>query len=61
MLRLLWASPCSLVGLVMAVIPLCLGGKARWNRGALEVVYREAGLRAESEWVRRRAAYVSGE
>ena len=37
----LWAAPCSLVGLVLAGIPLLAGGRARWSSGALEVTYRE--------------------
>lgn len=39
---LLWASPCSAVGLVLAAIPLLVGGQARWSSGALEVTYRES-------------------
>ncbi len=39
--KLLWAAPCSAVGLLLAVIPLALGGKAVWRRGALEVTYRQ--------------------
>ena len=38
---MLWASPCSVVGLVLATIPLALGGKAKLSRGALEVTYRQ--------------------
>ncbi len=38
--RLLWAAPCSAIGLVLAVVPLALGGSAAWHRGALEVTYR---------------------
>lgn len=38
--------------LVAAVAPLCLGGKARWSRGALELVYRpciaDCGARARA-------------
>ena len=41
-MRLLWASPCSAVGLVLACIPLLAGGRARWSSGALEVTYRES-------------------
>jgi len=37
----LWASPCSMVGVVLAVIPLLAGGRAKWSSGALEVTYRE--------------------
>jgi len=40
--KLLWAAPCSAVGLLLAAIPLSLGGKAVWNRGALEVTYRQS-------------------
>ena len=39
--RLMWASPCSAVGVVLAGIPLLAGGQARWSSGALEVTYRE--------------------
>ena len=39
---LLWASPCSAVGVVLAGIPLLAGGQAKWSSGALEVTYRES-------------------
>lgn len=39
--KLLWASPCSAIGLTLALLPLLAGGKARWSLGALEVTYRE--------------------
>lgn len=39
--RLAWASPCSLVGLAAAIVPLVAGGKATWSSGALEVTYRD--------------------
>ena len=39
--KLLWAAPCSAVGVLLAAIPLALGGKAAWRRGALEVTYRQ--------------------
>jgi hypothetical protein len=38
--KLIWAAPCSVVGLFLAVVPLALGGKAVCRRGALEVTYR---------------------
>lgn len=38
--KLLWAAPCSAIGLVLALIPLALGGRAAVNQGALEVTYR---------------------
>lgn len=40
--KLLWAAPCSAIGLVLAAIPLALGGKAAWRSGALEVTYRQS-------------------
>ena len=39
--KLIWAAPCSAVGLLLAAIPLALGGNARWSAGALEVTYRQ--------------------
>lgn len=51
-LRLLWAAPCSVVGLIASLIALSLGGRARWVAGALEVTYRQSsfscGKRARS-------------
>lgn len=40
LMKLLWALPCSVVGLLLAVIPLVQGGRAKWSVGALEVTYR---------------------
>lgn len=40
LLRLLWAAPCSLLGLGFALPVLLLGGRARWAQGALEVSHR---------------------
>ena len=39
--KLLWASPCSAIGLTLASLILLAGGKSRWTSGALEVTYRE--------------------
>lgn len=39
--KMLWAAPCSAVGLVLALVPLACGGRAAWTQGALEVTYRE--------------------
>lgn len=39
--KLLWASPCSALGLVLAAFPLAAGGTAKWSGGALEVTYRD--------------------
>lgn len=40
--KILWAAPCSLIGLLFASIPLVLGGRAEWRRGTLEVTYRHS-------------------
>jgi hypothetical protein len=40
LVRLLWAAPCSLLGLVLASAVLLSGGHARWAQGALEITYR---------------------
>ena len=40
LLALLWASPCSAIGVALAAITLLAGGKARWSSGALEVCLR---------------------
>lgn len=40
--KLLWAAPCLTIGLVLAIVPLALGGRAAWSRGALEVTYRQS-------------------
>jgi len=39
--KILWALPCSAVGIVFAAVPLLAGGKATWSSGVLEVTYRE--------------------
>ena len=39
--QLAWAAPCSAVGLLGALLPLALGGRARWVGGALEVTWRD--------------------
>ena len=48
---LLWASPCTVVGIVFAGISLLAGGKARWSLGALEVTYRDRAASC-SRWAR---------
>ncbi len=40
--KFLWASPCSAIGIVLAGIALALGGRAKWSAGALEVTYRHS-------------------
>ena len=39
--KVLWASPCTGVGIVFAAVVLLAGGRAKWSAGALEVTYRE--------------------
>ena len=38
--KLVWAAPCSLLGLVLSLVPLLLGGTAKVSSGALEITYR---------------------
>ena len=38
--KLLWAAPCTAIGLAFAACILLAGGKAKWSNGALEVTYR---------------------
>src|SRR4051794_35327017 len=40
--KVLWALPCSVVGLSLAAFLLVAGGKAKWSNGALEVTYRRS-------------------
>ena len=55
--KFLWALPCSSVGLLLAAIPLLLGGSAKWSAGALEVTYRptQASCGKLSHWLPFRA------
>jgi hypothetical protein len=41
LLKYLWASPCSAVGILVGAIPLLLGGQARINALVLEVTFRD--------------------
>ena len=38
---ILWAAPCSAVGMLLALVLIALGGKARWSSGAMEVTWRD--------------------
>ena len=40
--KLLWASPCSVVGLALTMGIVLFGGRARLRAGALEVTYRQS-------------------
>ena len=39
--KMLWAAPCSAIGVLLAGTVLLAGGRAKWSSGALEVTYRE--------------------
>jgi hypothetical protein len=41
LVKLIWAFPSSMIGLLFAIPILFLGGKAKWIDWALEVTYRE--------------------
>ena len=41
-LKVLWAAPCSALGLMFAAVLLALGGSAALNHGAIEVTYRRS-------------------
>lgn len=43
--KLMWASPCSAVGLALTAVLLAAGAKARWSSGALEVTWRHSHAR----------------
>jgi hypothetical protein len=42
--RLLWAAPCSLLGLLLCAVALLAGGQIRWADGALECCLGEGAL-----------------
>jgi hypothetical protein len=41
-IKVIWAAPCSAIGLFLASMMLALGGKAVLSRGAVEVTYRQS-------------------
>jgi hypothetical protein len=45
LVKMLWALPCTLVGLLLATPVWAAGGRARWHRGALEVTHRASDAR----------------
>jgi len=53
--RLLWAAPCSVVGLLAAAMVLLAGGTARRAFGIVEVVFRQAAGRRVAPWLPFRA------
>jgi len=55
--KMLWASPCSLVGLIFGIIVLLCGGSVGQSSGTLEVTFRasQAPGRALARWLPFRA------
>jgi hypothetical protein len=49
--RLLWAAPCSLIGLLLGAIVLLVGGRMRWVQGAMECNLERDSVLAN--WLRR--------
>jgi hypothetical protein len=54
--RLLWALPCSLLGMMLASAALLAGGQMRWADGALECSLREGAL---ARWLQRRQPFAA--
>jgi hypothetical protein len=48
--HLLWAAPCTLLGLALSFFALLAGGRMRWADGALECYLEEGAL---AQWLRR--------
>jgi hypothetical protein len=42
LIQVLWALPCSVIGLGLAALVLAAGGRAKLSAGALEVTYRRS-------------------
>jgi hypothetical protein len=49
-IRLFWAAPCSLLGLLLCAAALLAGGRMRWAEGALECCLRQGAL---ARWLAR--------
>jgi hypothetical protein len=54
--RLLWAAPCSLIGLLIGAAMLLAGGRMRWADGALECCLELGALAA---WLKRHQPFVA--
>jgi hypothetical protein len=42
LIKVLWALPCSVIGLALAALVLATGGRAKLSAGALELTYRRS-------------------
>ncbi len=57
LIRLLWAAPCSLLGLLISVAILLAGGKMRWVGGALECCLAQgSGI---AHWLQRQQPFAA--
>jgi hypothetical protein len=54
--RLLWAAPCSLLGLLMGSALLLAGGRMHWADGALECCLEQGALAA---WLKRHQPFAA--
>jgi hypothetical protein len=54
--RLLWAAPCSLLGLLISAALLLAGGRMRWADGALECCLEQGALAA---WLQRHQPFAA--
>jgi hypothetical protein len=54
--RLLWAAPCSLLGLLMGAAMQLAGGRMRWADGALECCLEQGALAA---WLQRHQPFAA--
>lgn len=52
LLKYLWASPCTAIGLVLAGVPCLLGASARLHRGVVEIAFSDPG-HALARWLLR--------
>jgi hypothetical protein len=55
-IRLLWAAPCSLLGLLIGAAMLLAGGRMRWADGALECCLGQGALAA---WLQRHQPFAA--
>lgn len=54
--RLLWAAPCSLLGLLLGGMAMLAGGRMRWVDGALECWLRHGAL---ADWLERHQPFAA--
>lgn len=54
--RLLWAAPCSMLGLLLGFSAVLSGGRMRWADGALECCLRGGAL---ANWLQRHQPFIA--